>query len=440
LQGIQENAVKLKTLIAIPVVLALLAYAGIKGYIYFKVKSELDRMVQMAAPFADIEYGGIGSDLSGTLSVENILVAPAGTNEEMIVRRIEVAGDGPGFLLDLMKGFDKGEPPPRMSVTMRQADLPVSGDLFSGVGPQFSFGPAGQESKKPKACTLSGILQTVGLDAIGYSSVTANANMKYEYTQAGGEVSMSFDYDLVGIESLAMDVEMSGFTAAGAMGLGQMPAFGSIRMSYRVEPDYMKRMISYCAGRVDKQPQGYINSLFSQSDAHYLNSLGFIPGEGLKTMFKELLTKGGQVDLSARPSSQMNPAMFGVYRPEDIVRMMGLNVSYNEKQVTDLSFYLESQDEVAGSTSATKSGSGKAGKKELPRLYYQDTSIGELDKYLHHKVRIYTQEAEKPKQGRLVSVKNQIVTVEQVIHGGKFTAHLPDYVITRAEVLRAKLP
>ena len=69
---------KFAPLLAVVALLAVL-YGGFKGYVYYQVSSELDRMITMVRPFADISYGGISSGLDGTLAVEQIQVSPQGS-------------------------------------------------------------------------------------------------------------------------------------------------------------------------------------------------------------------------------------------------------------------------------------------------------------------------------------------------------------------------
>jgi hypothetical protein len=47
------------------VLLVGLGYGGAKGYIYYKVSDSVDSVIPMMAPYADIQYGGISSTLTG---------------------------------------------------------------------------------------------------------------------------------------------------------------------------------------------------------------------------------------------------------------------------------------------------------------------------------------------------------------------------------------
>jgi len=70
------------------------------------------------------------------------------------------------------------------------------------------------------------------------------------------------------------------------------------------------------------------------------------------------------------------------------------------------------------------------------RLRYIETNTADLENYLLYRVRIYTLDNDRPKQGVLISIKNQTINVEELLHSGKMTVHLHHSRISRVEVLR----
>ncbi|MES9876954.1 MAG: hypothetical protein ABW162_05050 [Candidatus Sedimenticola sp. PURPLELP] len=432
---------KLKTLVLVPVIGALIAYAGLKGYIYYKVKSELDNAIGMVSPFAHMSYGGIGSDISGKITVTQIAITPLTTGLEMRVDAVEVQGDGIGFLLDLSRGLDRGEPPAKLSASIWGAEIPVTSDAGGDIGPSFGFGGASQVKQGPKVCSLGGILQRVGLFDIGYSTLVADSGVGYEYDQDAGEVALKFDYQIEGIESFAMDISMSGVSTPAMVAMGAMPTFGEVEIAYRLEPDYMRKMVSHCAQKAAKTSQEYINLLFNQSDAYYAQSLGFIPGPGLRLALKELVTRAGDVHIRARPASNFNPATIQMFRPEDMVSMLGLELSVGGKLITDLSFTVPAGSDLTAEAELQSGEASTAGgaPKPKPVLHwrYVEVKRSELGGYLGRKARLYTSGGKDahPKEGVIKSVRNNEVSIEQRVHGGEFIIHQPIKLLVKAEVL-----
>ncbi len=438
---------KAKTIITIPLILAGLAYLGAKGYIYYKVKAGLDKMIQIAAPFVQIDYSSIGSSLSGSVSVDKVRMTPAGTYDEVSIRKLEVSGDGPKFLFDLAHGFEKNEPPGQMALAIHQLESPISSTFFSSVSSPFN---KGGKRTTIETCSLAGIINILGLKELGFPSITVNANMRYVYDEASNELEMKINYDIAGVESSYLSLKMNKISAAGIIGLGSMPILDELALVRQVEPGYMKQIVTLCSGNAGQTPSTFIDTLFNQSDEHYLKTLGFIPGPGIKKVLKQLITNSGQIEIRATPSTEINPSALTAYRPQDLIDLLGVNVRYNDKPVTDLSFSVQlnkpgpktkppsSQNKPDTNLAQTSplAMSTKVKPASRSKLRYIETDVSELPRYLNYRVRIYTLNNNKAKQGLLVSINNQTINIEQVLYSGKMTSHLHISRIAKIEVLR----
>lgn len=446
---------KLKTLLMAPIILAAAGYGGAKAYIYFTVKSELDNLVEMAAPFADISYGGISSDLRGKLAITDVAVVSLAGGETMEVQTLQLRGPGTGFLFDLSSGFKNGQPPRSLALTMERVSVPIDQGFnanFGLTGTGTAAGPAYQ----PKPCTLGGILQHKGLQQMGMDKLVADVHFGYSFDQDIGEAEVFFDYQLDETESFSMAMQLADLQAPGAMAMGSLPRFGNFDLTYQVESGYIKRMLDHCAQQRNQTPDAFVEAMFDISDSQYARQLGFIPGPGIRAMLKTLVSKGGTVNVTANPPADLNPAMLAFYKPEDIVTMLGLEVSLDDQPVRDISVtvpegaaapawmpdmpsFAQADDQFA--TQQADAGdqiesSVERQRKRRPRLSYQDTRVGDLHQYVGNKVRLYTGNARKPKSGFLISLKGGHASVEQSVHSGTMTAHLRLSDIRRAEVLR----
>ena len=168
---------KVKTLLMVPIVLAAVGYGGTKAYIYFSVKSELDNLVEKAAPFAEISYGGISSDLRGKLVVTDFSVISHAGGERMQIETIELAGPGPGFLFDLSGGFKTGDPPRNLSLGINRLSVPAD----QGFGANFKVKGTGGSNKIPY---IDGNKNFVGANSFAQVIVRMNSDLQFFSTFA----------------------------------------------------------------------------------------------------------------------------------------------------------------------------------------------------------------------------------------------------------------
>ncbi len=440
---------KIRMLISIPIVVAALAYVGAKGYIHYKVKTDLDKMIQMAAPFLQIQYSGIGSDLNGRIFIDRVLLTPTGSYDEISIQQLEISGNGPRFLFELAQGFKQDKPPAQMAVTVHQLESAISSSFLSNIGARLGANATPIWKHKVDSCSLAGILTASGLKDLGFPGLTINGGVGYNYDQETGEVRLAIDYELSGVESSSLNFSLSGLTVAGVIGVGRMPAFEQLHLVRNIEPGYTKQMVTLCAGNSGQSPDQFIDALVSQPAKHYLKTLGFVPGPGLTDLFKQLVTNAGELKITANPSSGIDPSKLSAYRTSDLVDLLGITVSHNNKPVTDLSFSTQSKGQPHRANPASREKQArpevmdeaeitrlKPAPKSRPKLRYIETDASNLADYLLHRVRIYTLDNDRPKQGVLVSIKNHTINVEQMLYSGKMTVHLHTSRIGKIEVLR----
>ncbi len=437
---------KIKTLLLVPLIAIAIAYIGVKGYIYYKTKEGLDKIITLASPYVQIDYTDVGSELTGSVSIEHIRITPTGTYDEVTIQKLTLSGDGLGFLLDIAKGFKGNEIPAHMNISFKQLEAPVSSSFISKITSSFS---PDDHKKEIDTCSIPGILSAAGLKDLGLTSISLDGNIGYIYDKEASQAEYSLRYNLAGVESSLFELRLSQLSVQGMMGLGKLPVVEEVRMIRQFEPDYMSKAVEYCAKQTSLPPNEFIDDLFTQSDDYYLKTLGFIPGLGLSDLFRQLITDAGTVEIRAAPSSEISPALLKAYRPEDLVILFGVTASYNGTPITDLSFSMQSSapkttekspESIAGSATPTPIQSAPVISKPAPKLRYLDTNIASLKNYINYKVRAYTINNAIPKEGILDSITNNTLNIEHLLFSGKMTSHLNIDRIERIEVLRKEEP
>ncbi len=162
---------KLKRALSLTLVVGLVAYAALKGAVYYQVKTGLDRLTAMVAPFAMLKYEGIESALQGSVAVTGLRVTPADAPVGIRIERIELQGEGTRFLLDLLKGFDPEQPPRRLQLSVSRMAMPLGGGYLQ------QWLPA-SDVAEPDLCTLGGLLGQTQIERLGFRQRLADARLR----------------------------------------------------------------------------------------------------------------------------------------------------------------------------------------------------------------------------------------------------------------------
>ena len=418
---------KLRTLLLAPIILLAVGYGAAKAFVHHRVTSELDRLIEMAIPYADISYGGVKSDLGGKLTIERIEVLHPASGFNVNISALELQGDDYSFLVELMSGMDKGEPPPKVSARIVGAEFPASSDFFSQ-----SDGPSGSEKPK-KVCSLGGLMQHSELEELGHSTIIADAGLGYEFDQNDGTLEVEFDYSVSGIESFSMEFRLRGAALQAMEMMAAPPVLDDVKMLYTLEPEYMQEAVQHCADRNGQEREEFIESLFSRSGYYYKKNLGFVPGPGLKDVIREMVTKAGTLRIDAMPPPDFTMEKIAMFRQQDLANLMDLEVSINDRLVTDLSYSLKADGP------GLEGGEG-LDDPERVRWSYQEVEKGELGKYLGRRVKLYVKGNAAPKMGELDDVTAKEISVDQRVHRGTITAHVPVDHLQKAEVYLPQKP
>lgn len=442
---------KLKTGLFALLLLSAAGYAGAKFYLHAQVNSKLDELVRIASPFVMISYGKISSDLRGKLWIENIGLKTS-DGAVLQIGGIELEGPGPRFLWSLAKGFKDSAPPSRLALKLTDVSIPVDQSFRGSFGPITLGGDNTSPGSQP--CTLGGLLKHAGLERLGIDTLSASSVMGYNLDQSNGDAWVFLDYELAGMDSLSLAMSLRGIPEPGAVVMGAMPRIADIDLSYSLQSGHIKRMVEYCSRQSQQTSEQFLDAVFNQSDNEIARNLGFVPGPGIKQMLRKLVTDGGTVQLKANPPDSLDPATLSAYKTEDLMRLLKVKISLDDKPVKDLrisfvsegealsgplnlsGFGIGTQDSAAGKPSDDSDAEEADVQEERRRMRYVETGISDLRLYIGSRVKLYTVNSSKPKQGFLSGYKGNTFSVEQKIHGGTMTAHVRDSEIARAEVLR----
>lgn len=442
---------------------ALAIYGALKVSVHYRVKSDLDRFVAMAGPLAEIRYGSIQSSLSGTVTVENIVIRPKALPDNIRVGFVRLEGPDVRFLFDIAGMVDRAEPPERLTLSVGDLEMALEGAILSLLKPDNPPDARSYRGAGHKSCGLAGLFRRTQVWDLGLETVSMDANIGYQWDAAKGQMLMHLDYVVDGIESLALDLSLSDVPPPSAMALGVTPSLSAITVTYRPDRHYAGRAIENCAASQGQDVPSYVRSLVEADDETFSQSLGFIPGPGIRAALASYLENPGEIVMTVKPSSPLDPTVFATSSPEAVLSVLGLDLRVNGEEVGDLSFSLPAPPAEADQRPAPKEEtrwmagvaesfwgadaqdservspepSSQSSEYHPPRRRaptFLHTDVARLDNHIGTQVRLFTDSRRSPREGVLVSVASGQAVVERRVHGGRMTFRVPLREISEARV------
>jgi hypothetical protein len=435
---------KLKYFVLGLLVVVVLAYGGIKTYMYYSLKSKMDQLAQQFSLFGQLKYGGLTTSVKGSLAVEDLSIRVHGMDDELRIKAIRYQTPNLLYLVQANKQFEQGRIPESLSLSVEGLNVELYGEFterleqiinelnfqLHGVNPlcggRLFFGPR-------------------ELRDMGYEEITGDIQIGYRFDAANARIIVDITSRTRDMMAARMQGIVEGISDTSFISMMQPtnpPRLSKITVNY-TDQSYTKRFTEYCAGLSKLELNEYIAAEANQQPIYYSYAWGFVPGPGLRQAYRAFLTNPGQIDISLELPDSVTPENIDLFSPEDIPGLLNLKVSVNGEVVNDLSFniYKGQKLDMGGKIEQLFAQPGaepvspqpKKKKVKYETKYYR-VPVSGLKKYLGEEVRLQTTSG-KTRLGFLAKIGTNVAHVEQRVHGGKFTMQVPLGDVTKAEVL-----
>lgn len=421
---------------------------GVKGYVHYQVKSDIDELIAVGRAFADISYADLDTDLSGSVTLHGLRILPHDFPDHFQIDALTVGGPDMDFLLNGFGGSrERGELPAQAWIEMRGWHMRADSALVQGLRKSTAT-LAGLLNIESDSCSLGQVFGAKDFTAIGYDEFLVDARMGYRFADTFPGVELSWDFRAAG-ESGSFGLTLVDVSRDIHTMPPKIPRLRDMRMTYRLEPDFTRKLVDYCAAQRGVDAETYIAQLAAEPDVLYQIYMGFVPGPGLRDAFQDMLRNPGEMVVAARPVDPLDLTTLGLYQPSQLPDLLGLTVSVNGRAVDDLSLsfvdlgeHLDGQMRDAIGRDGFWSDLGieppasstirpaTAARAEPPR--YRSVDQAQLGEHIGRPVRIVASGGRK-RNGVLKSVERGIATVEERRYGGTLTSTIALREIVKAE-------
>lgn len=298
-------------------------YAGAKFYLHSEVSDAMDMAVMMMSPFAEVEYKGVASTMSGELTIEGIWIRPKNYRDDLYIKRLGI--DTPSFLSlleisDFVTLQSKGVPD-YFGFIIEGVRVPVEADYYADLY-KFSVGEQQADDIDSAAarCTGKYGFSPDTLAALGYreqvfsmSMIARNQENKFSFEIRSGMDEM---WDADAHLTLAGDMmtELSKGTAF-------RPRLSEMQVEYR-DRSLKERVNKYCT-RLGLSAEQILQA---QMDAfgYYGVSNGVEFDDYMLVPYREFLNGKSTILITAKPNEPVAMSHIDLYKPSDVPALLNL--------------------------------------------------------------------------------------------------------------------
>jgi len=316
----------MKSLIVWAVLLGGVAYGASKAYLHSEVGDAMDMAVLMMSPYADVEYSGVRSTMSGELTIENLRIRLHDYRDDLVIDRLGI--DTPSFLYltnmgDYLKMRGDGIPD-SFGVLLEGLHLPVDADYYEDLY-QFTAESRGVnvgslDVDAGAMCTGKYGFSPDTLSSLGYKEQVFSVNMTFR--NDNGHYVMDVDSSIDNMWDMTAKLEMAGDLVADMMkGSAYRPRLSNLVIDY-TDRSLNDRVAKHCKklGLSDEE------ILTAQLEAfkYYGESNGIIFDEYMLEPYTEFLRGKERLTITADPNDPIAMSQIDLYKASDVPALLNL--------------------------------------------------------------------------------------------------------------------
>ena len=313
----------MKNFIIWAILIGALGYGGAKFYLHSEVSDAMDMAVLMMSPYANVEYDGVGSTLSGELTVDGVRIRIDGYTDDLTIDRIGI--DTPSFLslISLSNLSSKGPDamPEEIGFLIEGMRIPSQADYYKDFY-EFSLVARGAENADSPAAECTGRygLSPTALQALGYQDQVMSMYMSIR----DEESRFSFDMQVSMNDMWDMDASVS---LAGNMvtemmkGPASQPRLRNMHVEF-TDRSLNERMSKYCEQRglsAAETMRAQIESFEFVGETY-----GIEFDQYMIDPFKEFILGKSTLVITAQPSNPVAFSQIDLYKPSDVPALLNL--------------------------------------------------------------------------------------------------------------------
>jgi len=317
----------MKNLVVTVILVGVLGYFGAKFYLHHEVSSNLDAALDMARPFADIQYDSVSSTMSGELSVDGISARFGKFSDRVDIDKVSIITPGFLYLLRLgdmganMRGSDPELPESfGFAIEGMRADL---NDDFMKALSQAAREASPETDRDDTSATCVGKygFSMATLKQLGYNDVVISMSMGYE--QDDGKLLVDMRADVDEMYGMQIDLTLEGTMTPQAIASGTFkPRMIDGRIEYE---DYslIERTRSLC------RRQGLSDDEVTTAEMDAFQAAGLETGiafdELVMVPYQKFLSGGSKFILTAKPNEPVSLSQIDLYKASDVPALLNLS-------------------------------------------------------------------------------------------------------------------
>ena len=412
----------------------LLVGGGGYAYVWYKAKAYIDDTLMVLLPGYRVHYEALVLDPRGEVRIESLQATPFGYESAIKVANISIRADAPLFFLQPSPVSSTTDWPSFLAIKIDKLRLDLASDFMeTALANQSAAASKGLVNIAALGCGDVREFSLPELRDMGYPELQADLTIRLDPDNDKGRLVLGSQIQLLGIASQRLVLEVSftpGYLAPQTI-LAASPRVQRFQFAYQ-DLGFNARRDTYCAEQTQVTEADYrlVHADLLKAQA---SQLGMQVPERLWNAYEQATAPGSNVELGISPAGGVGSELFVLMNaPHVLAERLNPSLRINSEgldlagldwetllpdaeQAEQLTPQEESLVDVEQLKEKMLSSLEVQKLEDLKRFY--PASFDELDDYLQHQIRLYT-DFGRQIEGRLIEVtENKLVLLRRVDQG-----------------------
>ena len=336
------------------VIVAVLSIAVLKLLLWYEIQQGAARLVARLAPYAQIQYGGVGSGLDGRVdfSTVTVTVGKGASREVWRAAQVELATPGALWLVRRLLSGDESLPE-RLGITLKGLQAPAA---ITALGGELSWlSPISLVPFETLGCGVVSRFSIADYQRMGLNPGVQQQRVDYRYDAANAALAFSAELASLPFSTIAIRGELQKFDPnAVAAGNWQKLHVSELSLGY-ADGGYLAKRNRFCAQQAGMSPAQFVDQHL-KAVAAFLAERGVQPGAATESIYRSLVAEGGRVNVLSLPPAASSIGQLLAETPDVMTRQLNLTARRNDAPpvMVRLGFVATGDAQTATATAAAE--------------------------------------------------------------------------------------
>ena len=309
---------------------ALVLGIGLKLALWTAAQQQAKWLAEALADWGTLSWSSASGSFGGEIRISGIHFQPKPGFELAALDASALTLRAPSVFWLLKRAVTRDSSvPEQLGIALDDASVPALKKLAGAAEPGW-FGAQSLVPFETYACGASLQMSPGDYQSMHLRAALPRLDLDYRHDRSAETLQLRLQVHNAPFASFSANAELQHFSPRLLSDRNAREALriASAELDYNDEGNYLDRRNKFCAKQTGLDVDGFVQRHLDLVQER-LKEQHMVPAEGVVELYRQLLLQGGAFKLLSLPRSDIAPAQYDTYDPEEVMRWLNLTARHN---------------------------------------------------------------------------------------------------------------